>query len=119
MVRARNTVASQRRRKKIRKLAKGYWGDRKNHLRITKEAVVRALANNYRDRKRKKRDFRSIWIARLSVASKIHGISYSKFIDGLKKAGIELNRKMLADMAIRHPEGFRDVAAKAKEALAK
>lgn len=100
------------------KRAKGFWGDRKNHMRITKEAVVRAMANNYKDRKIKKRDFRALWITRLSVAAKIQGLSYSKFICGLQRANILLNRKVLSDMAIRDPEGFKQVALRAKEALA-
>jgi len=118
MVRVTCAVASRKRRKKIIKRAKGFWGDRKNHLRITKEAVTRALANNYRDRKRKKRDFRTLWITRISIAAKINGISYSKFINGLLKAKITLNRKVLADMALRDPSGFAHVVTKAKEALA-
>lgn len=118
MVRATYAVPSRRRRKKIRKLAKGYWGDRKNHLRITTEAVLRAMANNYRHRKMKKRDFRSLWITRLSVAAKLNGISYSKMIHGLKKANILLNRKMLSDMAIRDPNSFAAVMTQVKQALA-
>jgi large subunit ribosomal protein L20 len=118
MVRATYAVPSRRRRKKIRKLAKGYWGDRKNHLRITTEAVLRAMANNYRHRKIKKRDFRSLWITRLSVAAKINGISYSKMIHGLKKANILLNRKMLSEMAIHDPNGFAAVMVHVKQALA-
>jgi ribosomal protein L20 len=118
MVRATYAVPSRRRRKKIRKLAKGYWGDRKNHLRITQEAVVRAMANNYRHRKIKKRDFRALWITRLSVAAKINGISYSKMIDGLRKANILINRKMLSEMAIRDPNGFAAVINQAKQAIA-
>lgn len=118
MVRATYAVPSRRRRKKIRKLAKGYWGDRKNHLRITTEAVMRAMANNYRHRKIKKRDFRALWITRLSVAAKIHGVSYSKMIHGLKKANILLNRKVLSDMAIRDPNGFAAVMTQVKQALA-
>lgn len=118
MVRATYAVPSRRRRKKIRKLAKGYWGDRKNHLRITQEAVTRAMANNYRHRKIKKRDFRALWITRLSVAAKINGISYSKMIDGLRKANILINRKMLSEMAIRDPNGFAAVINQVKQALA-
>ena len=83
MVRVTNAVASRRRKKRIRNRAKGFWGDRKNHLRITSDAVVRAMANNYRHRKMKKGDFRSLWIQRISAAAKINGISYSKLINGL------------------------------------
>lgn len=118
MVRVTNAVAAHRRKKRILKQAKGFWGDRKNHLRITKEAVMRALAFSWIHRKQKKRNFRSLWIMRLSAATKIHGISYSKFIHGLKKAQCELDRKVLADMAIRDPEGFAKVVELSKGALA-
>lgn len=117
MVRVTNAVASHRRKKRIFKRAKGFVGDRKNHLRLSSESVMRALAYNYRHRKIKKREFRSLWIQRISAAAKIHGISYSKFINGLLKARCELNRKMLADMAVRDPNGFAAVVAQAKEAL--
>jgi len=118
MVRATNAVASHRRKKRLLKQAKGFWGDRKNHLKMTKDAVMRALAFNYRHRKNKKRDFRKLWITRIGAATKIHGISYSKFIHGLKKAGCELDRKMLADMAVRDPQSFAAVVSRAKQALA-
>lgn len=118
MVRATNAVASHRRKKRLYKLAKGYVGDRKNHLRLTSGAVMRAMAYNYAHRKRKKRDFRRLWITRINAAAKINGISYSKFIYGLKKARCELDRKVLADMAIRDPSGFATVVGFAKEALA-
>lgn len=118
MVRTRHTVASHRRKMKILRKAKGYWGDRKNHLRLSSDAVLRALDNNYRHRKMKKRDFRSLWITRLSAAAKMNGISYSKMIHGLNKAGCLLNRKVLADMALRDPRGFTEVVSKAKEAIA-
>lgn len=117
MVRATNAVASHRRKKRLHKLAKGFVGDRKNHLRLTSEAVMRAMAYNYRHRKEKKRNFRSLWIMRIGAAAKIHGISYSKFIYGLKNARCEIDRKMLADMAIRDPNGFAAVVGRAKEAL--
>lgn len=118
MVRVTNAVAAHRRKKRILKQAKGFWGDRKNHLRITKEAVMRALAYSWTHRKQKKRNFRSLWITRLSAAAKIHGVSYSKFIHGLKLAKCELDRKVLADMAIRDPEGFAKVVDMSKKALA-
>lgn len=118
MVRVTNAVASHRRKKRIFKRAKGFVGDRKNHLRLSSESVMRALAYNYRHRKIKKREFRSLWIQRISAASKIQGISYSKFINGLLKARCELNRKMLADMAVRDPSSFAAVVVRAKEALA-
>lgn len=118
MVRVTNAVASHRRKKRMLKIAKGYWGDRKNHLRMTSDAVLKALANNYKHRKLKKREFKSLWIVRISAAAKAHGISYSKLIHGLLKAQCGLNRKMLADMAIRDPEGFKAVVGTAKAALA-
>lgn len=117
MVRATNSVASHRRKKRMLKHAKGFVGDRKNHLRMTKDAVLRALAYNYRHRKEKKREFRSLWIVRIGAAAKINGISYSKFIYGLKKAKCELDRKVLAEMAIHDPSGFSAVAGLAKQAL--
>jgi len=118
MVRVTNAVASHRRKKRLHKRAKGFVGDRKNHLRLTQDAVMKALAYNYTHRKQKKRNFRSLWIQRLSAAAKIHGISYSKFIHGLKIARCELDRKVLADMAIRDPNGFAAVVGMAKSALA-
>jgi large subunit ribosomal protein L20 len=118
MVRVTNAVAANRRRKRILRRAKGFWGDRKNHLRISKEAVMRAMAYNYAHRKVKKREFRRIWITRISAAAKINGISYSKFMNGLKKAQCDIDRKMLADMAIRDPSGFAVMAQQAKKALA-
>jgi len=118
MVRATNAVASHRRKKRLFKRAKGFFGDRKNHLRLTSDAVMRALAYNYRHRKEKKREFRSLWIMRIAAASKIHGICYSKFIFGLKRAGCELNRKILAEMAISDPNTFAAVVGTAKQALA-
>lgn len=118
MVRATNAVASHRRKKRLYKRAKGFVGDRKNHLRLTSGAVMRALAYNYIHRKQKKRDFRSLWIMRINAAAKINGISYSKFIYGLKKANCEINRKMLAEIAISDPNGFAAIAGAAKAALA-
>lgn len=118
MVRITNAVASHRRKKRLRKRAKGFVGDRKNHLRLTSDAVMRAMAYNYRHRKQNKRNFRSLWIMRLNVASKIHGLSYSKLIFGLKMARCELDRKVLSDMAIRDPAGFAFIVNRAKEALA-
>ena len=117
MVRATNAVASHRRKKRIFKLAKGFWGDRKNHLRLSMDAVMRAMASNYTHRKLKKRDFRSLWITRVGIASKINGMSYSKLMFGLKKAGCEINRKMLSEMAIHDPAGFTAVVNEAKRAL--
>lgn len=117
MVRATNSVASHRRKKRLEKRAKGFVGDRRNHLRLTSDAVMRALAYNYTHRKQKKRNFRRLWIMRISAAAKSCGISYSRFIDGLKKAQCEIDRKMLADMAIRDQNGFAAVCKAAQEAL--
>jgi len=118
MVRVTNAVASHRRKKRLFKLAKGFFGDRKNHLRLTSDAVLRALAYNYRHRKLKKREFRSLWITRIAAAAKINGISYSKFVYGLKRAGCELNRKVLAEIAIHDPDSFTAIVSHAKGALA-
>ena len=96
MVRVTNAVASHRRKKRLLKQAKGFVGDRKNHLRLTSDAVLRAMAYNYRHRKERKREFRRLWIVRIGAAAKINGISYSKLMHGLKKAQCELDRKMLA-----------------------
>ncbi len=117
MTRATNSVARHRRKKRLMKLAKGFVGDRKNHIRLTKDAVMKALAFNYEHRKQNKRNFRQLWITRIGVASKINGISYSKFMYGLKKAGCILDRKILADMAVRDPSSFAAVVGSAKAAL--
>lgn len=118
MARVTNAVASNRTRKRLLKRAKGFVGDRKNHVKLSADAVLSSMAFNYRHRKEKKRDFRRLWIMRIGVGAKIHGISYSKLIAGLKKAGCLLDRKMLSDMAARDPENFAQVAAAAKAALA-
>ncbi len=117
MVRVTCAVARHRRVKRLRKAAKGFWGDRKNHLRQTSNTVLHALAFSYRGRKEKKRDFRKLWIMRLSAAAKMNGISYSKLIFGLKKANCELDRKSLSEMALKEPQNFSIVVDKAKEAL--
>ncbi|MBS0651936.1 MAG: 50S ribosomal protein L20 [Verrucomicrobia bacterium] len=118
MVRVTNAVARNRSRKRLMKRAKGFVGDRKNHKRLTLDAVLSALAFNYRHRKQRKRDFRKLWIMRIGVGAKINGMSYSKLIDGLSKAGCTLNRKMLSDMAIRDPNSFSAVVGTARQALA-
>ncbi len=118
MVRVTRSLSTHRRRKRLMKMAKGFVGDRKNHIRLTKDAVMSAMAFNYRHRKQKKRDFRRLWIVRIGVAAKINGISYSRFIQGLTKAGCRLNRKVLSEMAIRDPNSFALVAGEAKRALA-
>ena len=118
MVRVTNSVASHRRKKRLFKKAKGFVGDRKNHLRLTANAVMSAMAFNYRHRKERKRDFRKLWTIRIGVAAKINGISYSKLVNGLQKASCGLNRKMLSEMAIRDPISFSAVVGTAKQALA-
>lgn len=118
MVRVKSAVASRKRRKRLLKKAKGFFGDRKNHLRNAKDAVMKALAYNYEHRKQKKRNFKQLWIIRINIAAKIHGISYSKLISGLSKAGCEINRKMLADLAIKDLKAFGQIAEAAKQALA-
>ena len=97
------------------KQAKGFWGDRKNHLRLTSDAVMRAMASSYRHRKERKGDFRALWISRLSVAAKIHGLSYNALIAGLKKFGSILNRKMLSELAIRDPQAFGRIVEQVKQ----
>jgi len=117
-MRTTNAVPSRRRRKRVLKRAKGFWGDRKNHIRISGHAVLRAQASNYSSRKLKKHDFRSLWITRIGIAAKLNGISYSKLIAGLSSAGCLINRKMLADLAVTEPTSFTAVVNKAKAALA-
>ena len=114
MPRATNSVSSRRRRKKVLKLAKGYWGGRSRLFRTAREAVDRAQRYAYRDRRRRKRDFRRLWIVRINAAARLNGLSYSQLIYGLGRAGVEINRKILADLAVRDPEAFAAVAAEAK-----
>ncbi len=118
MPRATSAVARNNRKKKIFKTAKGYFGGRKNLYRTAKDAVERGWEHAYRDRKKKKRNFRRLWIARINAATRQHDMSYSRFINGLKEAGIELDRKALADLAIRNPEAFSSIVDRAKEGLA-
>ena len=115
MPRAINNVQSRRRRKKILKLAKGYRGARSKLIRTASEAVDRALKYAYRDRKVRKRDFRSLWIARINAAARINDLSYSKFVMGLKKANVTLDRKILADLAVNDPKIFSRIATLSKE----
>ena len=114
MPRSVNHVASRHRRKKIMRLAKGYYGRRKNVWTVAKNAVEKGLLYAYRDRKVKKRDFRALWIQRINAGAREHGLSYSQLMGGLKKAGIELNRKVLADLALNHPAAFKGIVDKAK-----
>ena len=104
-------------RKRVLKLARGYYGARSKAYRIAKQAVDRALAFAYRDRRQKKRQFRRLWITRINAAARQHGLSYSRFVNGLKRAGTALDRKVLADLAVRDPEAFGRLAAVAKDAL--
>ncbi|MDD3656449.1 MAG: 50S ribosomal protein L20 [Atribacterota bacterium] len=106
MPRVSSSVASRNRRKKILKSAKGYWGGKSKLLRSAKDAVRKSLSYAYRDRRARKRDFRRLWITRIGIAAKKEGISYSQFTNGLKKANIQINRKMLAEIAVHHYEGF-------------
>lgn len=106
MSRVATNVASRRRKNKIRKLAKGYWGARHRWYKIAKEAVIRAHVYAYRDRKVRKREFRKLWIIRINAAVREYGLSYSKFIHGLTKAGVEINRKILADLAVNDKNAF-------------
>ena len=106
MPRSRNKVASRRRRRKILKQAKGYWGRRKNVYSIAKNAVEKAMQYQYRDRKVRKRRFRKLWIMRINAAARQNGTTYSKFMGALKKQNIEINRKVLADLAVNDPEAF-------------
>ncbi len=117
MARVRRGNKKTQRRKKILKLAKGYYGTKSKAYRIAKQAVDRSQAFAYRDRRRKKRDFRRLWIVRINAAARLNGISYNRLINGLKQAGCELDRKVLADLAVRDPEAFAEVAGLAKQAL--
>ena len=117
MPRTKHSVASHKRKKKVLKQAKGYTGGRGNLYRTAQEAVNRALSYAYRDRRARKRDFRKLWIARINAAARINGLSYSRFIAGLKKSEIEINRKMLSEIAVNDADGFSKLAEIAKEAL--
>ena len=114
MPRSVNSVAKRARRKKVLKQAKGYFGRRKNVWTVAKNAVDKAMLYAYRDRKTKKRNFRSLWIARINAGSRMHGMSYSQFMGGIKGANINLNRKVLADLAMNHPEAFKAIVDKVK-----
>ena len=107
-------MASRARRKKIMRLAKGYYGRRKNVWTVAKNAVEKGLVYAYRDRKVKKREFRALWIQRINAGARQHGVSYSQLMGGLKKASIDLNRKVLADLALNHPAAFAGIVAKVK-----
>jgi large subunit ribosomal protein L20 len=118
MARVKRGVQARRRHKKVLKQAKGYYHARRKVFRVAKQAVTKALQYAYIGRKQKKRQFRTLWIARINAAARINGISYSRFINGLMKAGITLDRKVLADIAVHDAAGFAALAEKAKGALA-
>lgn len=109
MPRAKNSVASRRRRKKVLNMAKGYWGSRSKLYTVAKNAVEKALQYQYRDRRQRKRQFRKLWIARINAAARLNGTSYSRLIGGLRKSNVGLNRKVLADLAVRDPKTFTQV----------
>ncbi|HYG01536.1 MAG TPA: 50S ribosomal protein L20 [Chryseosolibacter sp.] len=114
MPRSVNNVASRAKRKRIMKLAKGFFGRKKNVWTVAKNAIEKGLVYAYRDRKQKKREFRGVWIQRINAGARLHGMSYSEFMGKLKKTGIDLNRKVLADLAMNHPEAFTAVVNKVK-----
>ena len=114
MPRSVNSVAKRARRKKVMKQAKGYFGRRKNVWTVAKNAVDKAMQYSYRDRRAKKRTFRALWITRINAGARQHGMSYSQFIGKAKNANIELNRKVLADLAMNHPEAFKAIVDKVK-----
>ena len=120
MARVKRGVTAHAKHKKVLKAAKGYYGRRKNTIRVAKQAVEKAMQYAYRDRKRKKRTFRALWIQRINAAVREHGLTYGRFIDGLGKAGIELDRKVLADLAVKDATAFKalcdQAAAKLKAA---
>jgi len=117
MPRSKNGTRRRERRRKIMRLARGYWGGRSRLFKTAKEAVMKGLAASYRDRKRRKGEFRRLWITRISAAVRPEGITYSQFMHGLRSANVMLNRKALSNMAIKDPTAFKVLVAKAKEAL--
>jgi large subunit ribosomal protein L20 len=117
MPRVKGGNVARKRRKKVLKLAKGYFGSKSLLYRTANEQVMKSLSYAYRDRKQRKRNFRKLWITRINAAARLHGLSYSKFINGLNKAGVEVNRKMLADIAVHDEQGFADIVKIAKDAL--
>ncbi|BAK98818.1 50S ribosomal protein L20 [Oscillibacter valericigenes Sjm18-20] len=116
MARVKGAMMTRKRRNKVMKLAKGYWGDKSKHFRIANEAVMKSLSYAYTGRRLKKRDFRQLWITRISAACKINGMNYSTFMHGLKTAGVTINRKMLAEMAVNDTAAFAQLVEMAKKA---
>ena len=117
MARIKRAVNGHKKRRAVLKSARGYYGAKSRHYRAAKEQMIHSLQYQYRDRRNKKRDFRRLWITRINAAARQNGLSYSVFMNGLKKAGVELDRKVLADMAVNDPEAFSAVAEVAKKAL--
>jgi large subunit ribosomal protein L20 len=117
MARVKRGVTAHAKHKKVLKAAKGFYGRRKNTIRTAKAAVDKSLQYAYRDRKARKRNFRALWVQRINAAVREHGLTYARFIDGINKAGIEIDRKVLSDMAIHEPQAFAAIVAKAKGAL--
>ena len=117
MARVKGAMMTRKRRNKVLGLAKGYWGNKSRHFKMAKEQVMKSGRYAYVGRKQKKRDFRKLWITRISAQAKVNGMNYSTFMHGLKKAGIDLNRKMLSEIAIADPAAFAALAEKAKAAL--
>ncbi|MCM1529928.1 MAG: 50S ribosomal protein L20 [Alistipes sp.] len=117
MARIKGAMMTRKRRNKVLKLAKGYWGAKSKHFKMAKQAVMKSGNYAYVGRKQKKRNFRQLWIARISAAAKMNGMNYSTFMNGCKKAGITLNRKMLSEIAITDAAGFTAIVEKAKAAL--
>ena len=118
MPRAKSSVASRARRKKVLKAAKGYYGARSRTFKVAKQAVIKAGQYAYRDRRQRKRQFRALWIIRINAAARSHGLSYSRFLAGLKKAAIDVDRRVLADLALHEQDAFAALAQRAKAALA-
>ena len=119
MARVKRGVAAHAKHRKTLKLAKGYYGRRKNTIRIAKQAVEKAMQYNYRDRKVRKRNFRALWIQRINAASREHGLTYGRFIHGLSEAGIQIDRKVLADLAVKDAAGFKALVDQAQAAVKK
>jgi large subunit ribosomal protein L20 len=118
MARVKGAMMTRKRRNKTLKLAKGYWGAKSKHFKMAREQVMKSLAYAYTGRRLKKRDFRQLWITRISAACKMNGMNYSTFMNGLKKAGIEINRKMLAEMAVNNKAAFASLVELSKSKLA-
>ena len=118
MARVKGAMMTRKRRNKILKLAKGYWGSKSKHYKMANQAVMKSLTYAYTGRKLKKRDFRQLWITRINAGAKMNGMNYSTFMNGLKKAGIAINRKMLAELAVNDKAAFTQLVEAAKKALA-